>query len=113
MGNRKTFTGTVISDKMQKTIVVRTEHTTKHHDYGRIIRKSNKFKAHDEKQTAKIGDLVLIEETRPISKDKRFRLVKVLKKTTAPAIEIKEDVNEAKSVKETKAAKEVKPEGAK
>ena len=57
MGNRKTFTGIVVSDKMQKTIVVSTEHTTKHQKYGRIVRKSNKFKAHDEKQAAKIGDL--------------------------------------------------------
>ncbi len=107
MGNRKTFTGTVISDKMQKTIVVRTVHTTKHQKYGRIIRKSNKFKAHDENQTAKIGDTVLIEETRPLSKDKRFRLVKVLKKTLTPAIEIKEEVVEIKEVKEAK------PEGTK
>lgn len=100
MGNRKTFTGTVTSDKMQKTIVVSTQHTTKHQKYGRVVRKSNKYKVHDENQAAKIGDVVLIEETRPLSKDKRFRLVKVLQKITAPAIEIKDEVV-------------LKPEGAK
>jgi len=106
MGQRKNFTGVVISDKMQKTIVVRTEHTTKHQKYGRIVKKSNRFKVHDENQTAKIGDLVQIEETRPLSKDKRFRLVKVLRKTLTPAIEIKDE-------NAIKAEIESKPEGAK
>lgn len=96
MSKRKTFTGTVTSDKMQKTIVVRTMHTTKHQKYGRIVRKSNKFKVHDEKQAAKIGDVVLIEETRPLSKGKRFRLVKIIQKEAAPAIEIKDPVIEKK-----------------
>lgn len=77
---RKQRTGVVISDKMKKTIIVSVKRLTKHPLYGRIIKKSNKFKVHDEKNIAKIGDIVRIEETRPLSKDKHFRLVKVIKK---------------------------------
>lgn len=89
MGKRKEFTGTVISDKMQKTIIVRVTRMSKHPKYGRIIKKYNKFKVHDEKNTAKIGDIVRIEETRPLSKDKRFRLIEILKKGHI-SVEIKE-----------------------
>jgi small subunit ribosomal protein S17 len=92
MGKRKEFTGRVISDKMQKTIVVRIMRMAKHAKYGRIIRKYNKFKAHDEKNIAKIGDTVRIQETRPLSKDKRFRLIEVIKKAETPHFEIKEEV---------------------
>jgi small subunit ribosomal protein S17 len=92
MGKKKEFTGTVISDKMQKTIIVRIMCLTKHPKYKRIIKKYNKFKVHDEKNIAKIGDIVRIEETRPLSKDKRFRLLEVVKKATLPHIEIKEEV---------------------
>jgi small subunit ribosomal protein S17 len=92
MGKRKEFVGLVISDKMKKTIIVRTTRLTKHHKYNRVIKGYNKFKVHDEKGTAKLGDTVRIRETRPLSKDKRFRLLEVVKKAEAPHIEIKEEV---------------------
>lgn len=92
MGKRKVFIGTVISDKMQKTIIVRTMRNVKDAKYGRMIKKYNKYKAHDEKNVAKIDDIVRIEETRPLSKDKRFRLVEVLKKVTTPQVVLKEDI---------------------
>ncbi len=92
MGKRKQYIGTVISDKMQKTIVVRISRTAKHPKYNRIVKKSNKFKVHDEKGIAKLDDAVLIEETRPLSKDKHFRLVEVVKKAQIPRIEIKEEI---------------------
>ena len=91
MGKRKEFVGTVISDKMQKTIIVRIMRLMKHHKYNKIIRKYNKFKVHDEKKIAKISDTVRIQETRPLSKEKRFKLVEVIKKSALPHIEIKEE----------------------
>jgi small subunit ribosomal protein S17 len=90
MGKAKEFIGTVISNKMQKTIIVNVVRASKHPKYGRIVKQTNKFKVHDEKNTAAIGDKVRIRETRPISKDKRYRMVEVLKKVEVPAIEIKE-----------------------
>lgn len=78
-GHRKERIGTVVSDKMEKTIVVRVESFDKHEAYKRIVRRSRKFKVHDEEKKAKIGDRVKIIETRPISKEKRWRLVEVLK----------------------------------
>jgi len=78
-GHRKERTGTVVSDKMEKTIVVRVDSLAKHPGYKRILHRSKKFKVHDEEKKAKIGDKVRIVETRPISKDKRWRLVEVLK----------------------------------
>ncbi|OGX17382.1 MAG: 30S ribosomal protein S17 [Omnitrophica WOR_2 bacterium RBG_13_44_8b] len=89
---RKQFTGIVTSDKMQKTVIVRISRLSKHPKYGKMIRKYNKFKAHDENNTAKTGDTVLIEETRPLSKDKRFRVVKLIKKAQMPLAEIKEEI---------------------
>lgn len=80
MAKRREFTGAVISDKMQKTIIVKIMHLSKHHQYNKIIKRYNKFKVHDEKNEAKVGDTVRIAETRPLSKDKCFRLVKILKK---------------------------------
>ena len=76
---RKVRHGWVISDKMQKTIVVKVMRVTRHPRYNRIIKKYNKFKVHDEKNQAKIGNWVKIEETRPLSRDKRWRLVEILK----------------------------------
>lgn len=76
---RKIIEGEVTSDKMDKTIVVRVTRRTAHPIYKKVMTKTNKFKAHDEKNEAKIGDKVLIMSMRPISKDKRWRLVKVLK----------------------------------
>ncbi|AHA28455.1 30S ribosomal protein S17 [Exiguobacterium sp. Leaf187] len=76
--NRKVLTGRVVSDKMDKTIVVTVETKVKHKLYGKRVNYSKKYKAHDENNTAKIGDVVRIQETRPLSKDKRFRLVEVI-----------------------------------
>jgi small subunit ribosomal protein S17 len=78
--SRKTRIGIVVSDKMDKTIVVRVETRVKHPLYGKIIRSSKKFKAHDENNEARIGDKVLMVETRPLSKDKRWRLQEILEK---------------------------------
>jgi len=107
MGKRKEFIGTVLSAKMLKTIVVRVMQTGKHPKYGRIIKKYTKFKVHDEKNTAKAGDTVLIRESRPLSKDKRFRLVKILKKAQLPHAEIKEP--EIIQTEPDKTEKEKKP----
>lgn len=84
------YSGTVISDKMQKTRIVKTLRVSKHPKYGRVVKKANKFKVHDEKGIAKAGDIVRIQETRPLSKDKRFRIVEVIKKAEAADIAIKE-----------------------
>ena len=77
---RKTARGYVVSDKMDKTIVVEVEDRVKHPLYGKVIRVTSKVKAHDENNTAGIGDLVLINETRPLSATKRWRLVEILEK---------------------------------
>jgi len=77
---RKTQQGKVVSDKMEKTIVVAVETYKKHDLYHKRIKYTKKFKAHDENNEAKIGDIVEIMETRPLSKDKRWRLVKVVEK---------------------------------
>lgn len=77
---RKIKTGVVVSDKMQKTIVVRVERLTRHPLYNKIIRRFKKFKAHDEENSAKAGDTVKIIESRPLSKDKRWRLLEILNK---------------------------------
>lgn len=77
---RKIRTGRVSSAKMNKTIVVSTERTLKHPQYGKVIKKTSKLYAHDEKGEAGVGDLVMVMETRPISKTKRWRLTKVLAK---------------------------------
>ncbi|WP_375406043.1 30S ribosomal protein S17 [uncultured Amnibacterium sp.] len=79
-GYRKTRRGYVVSDKMDKTIVVEVEDRVKHPLYGKVIRRTSKVKAHDEVGSAGIGDLVLISETRPLSATKRWRLVEVLEK---------------------------------
>ena len=78
--NRKTKTGRVVSDKMEKTIVVAVETKVRHPLYGKIMNRTTKFKAHDENNDAKVNDRVLIMETRPLSKDKRWRLVEVVDK---------------------------------
>ena len=80
MGKQKEFTGVVVSDKMQKTVVVKTMHLTRHAKYSKTVKLHNKFKAHDEQGIAKLGDMVSIVETRPLSKDKRFIVKQVLKK---------------------------------
>ena len=77
---RKTRTGKVVSDKMDKTIVVAIEDHVKHPLYGKIVKKTYKLKAHDEKNECNIGDTVKVMETRPLSKDKRWRLVEIVEK---------------------------------
>jgi small subunit ribosomal protein S17 len=79
-GQRKTKVGRVVSDKMDKTIVVSVERLTRHRLYKRVIRLSTKFKAHDETNEAHVGDTVLIEESRPLSATKRWRLVEVVQR---------------------------------
>ncbi len=77
-GIRKTRTGVVVSDKMQKTIVVEIVRKAKHPLYGKTMTLTKRYKVHDEENKAKLGDKVLITETRPLSKDKRWRLVEVV-----------------------------------
>ena len=79
-GARKVRSGYVVSDKMSKTIVVELEDRKRHALYGKIMRTNSKVKAHDENETAGVGDFVRIEETRPLSKDKHFRLVEIIEK---------------------------------
>ena len=78
--NRKVYTGTVISTKMDKTITVLVETHVKHKLYGERVKSSKKFKAHDEENVCSVGDVVKVMETRPLSKDKRWRLVSIIKK---------------------------------
>lgn len=77
---RKTAIGRVVSDKMDKTIVVLIEDSVKHPLYGKVVKRSRKLKAHDENSEAHIGDRVKVMETRPLSKDKRYRLVEIVEK---------------------------------
>lgn len=77
---RKLREGTVVSDKMQKTVVVAVESLVKHPIYGRRIRRTARYKAHDELNQAREGDRVRIEETRPLSKEKRWRIVEIIKR---------------------------------
>lgn len=79
-GNRKVRIGRVVSDKMDKTIVVAVETLIKHPLYGKYIKRTKKFKAHDENNECKVGDKVKIMETRPLSKEKRWRLVEIIEK---------------------------------
>ncbi len=83
MGERKTKEGVVVSDAMQKTRVVRIERVYRHPQYQRVIRMSKKLKAHDEANASKVGDRVVIEETRPLSKEKRWRIREILRGATA------------------------------
>ena len=77
---RKTCVGVVVSDKMDKTIVVAVKDNVKHPLYKKIVKKTYKLKAHDETNDAKIGDTVRVMETRPLSKDKRWRLVEIMER---------------------------------
>lgn len=79
-GIRKVLTGKVVSDKMDKTVVVSVETRVRHPLYQRIIRRTKKFKAHDEQNACRIGDKVKMMETRPISKEKRWRIIDILEK---------------------------------
>ena len=99
-GQRKTKTGRVVSDKMDKTIVVSVERLARHRLYKRVIRLTTKFKAHDELNDAHVGDTVLIEESRPLSATKRWRLISVVARagehgTTADMVAEPPEVQEA------------------
>src|SRR5690242_20230937 len=77
---RKTREGLVVSDKMQKTVVVAVERRVPHPVYGKMVTRTRKLKAHDEENSAKVGDTVRIVETRPLSKDKRWRVVEIMQR---------------------------------
>jgi len=79
-GYRKTREGYVVSDKMDKTVVVAVEDRVKHPKYGKILRRTKKYKAHDEKNACGVGDRVLLIETRPLSATKRWRVAEILEK---------------------------------
>ena len=79
-GMRKTQVGTVVSDKMDKTVVVAVERMVTHPLYKRTLRRTKKFKAHDEENSCRAGDLVRIVETRPLSKEKRWRVVEIIRR---------------------------------
>jgi len=80
-GNRKTLVGMVVSDKMDKTVVVKVDQLVRHPVYEKYIKRQTKYKAHDEQNSCSIGDKVIIVETRPLSKDKRWRVREILEKT--------------------------------
>ncbi len=82
MEERKTRKGIVVSDRMQKTRVVRIERVYRHPQYQRVITRSKKLKAHDEANASRVGDRVLIEETRPLSRDKRWRIREILSRAS-------------------------------
>lgn len=77
---RKVFTGTVVSDRMQKTVVVSVERLFRHPKYNKLLRRRTKLKAHDGEQKCRVGDKVRIMETRPLSRDKRWRIIEVVQK---------------------------------
>jgi len=79
VSKKKTLVGKVVSDKMEKTIVVQVEYLKEHPMYKRLIRKFSKFKVHDKENKAKAGDVVKISQTRPLSKEKRWRLLEIVK----------------------------------
>lgn len=79
-GTRKTRTGLVVSDKMEKTVVVAIERRVPHPVYGKMVTRTKRVKAHDEENSAKTGDTVRIAETRPLSKDKRWRVVEIVER---------------------------------
>ena len=82
-GKRKVMTGTIVSNSMQKTAVVQIERLVKHAEYGKYVRQRSRFKIHDEKNECKVGDVVRFMETRPISKDKRWRLLEFVRRAEA------------------------------
>jgi len=90
-GKRRTKVGRVISDRMDKTVVVSVERLRRHPIYKRVVRLSSKFKAHDEQNAARIGDTVRIEETRPLSREKRWAVVEILSHDLAAAAAVRPD----------------------
>ncbi|RLA84637.1 MAG: 30S ribosomal protein S17 [Deltaproteobacteria bacterium] len=98
-GRRKMEVGVVVSDKMDKTVVVRVERFVQHPRYGKVMRRYTKFYAHDERNECKVGDKVLIIETRPLSRLKRWRVVKILEKAeeVLPSVPAEEVVGDDKA----------------
>jgi small subunit ribosomal protein S17 len=89
-GARKSLTGTVVSDKMDKTVIVVVETTARHRLYHKILRRSKRYLAHDDRLGAKVGDLVRIMETRPLSRHKRWRVAEIIARGEVPEIEARE-----------------------
>src|SRR5215210_4419024 len=85
---RRTKMGRVVSNKMQQTVVVAVESMRQHRLYGRNVRRTTKFKAHDEENRCQIGDIVIIAESKPISKDKRWIVREIVKETIGPGLEV-------------------------
>jgi len=100
---RKQLTGVVVSDSMTKTIVVRVSRLVRHPVYARVIRRAKKFKVHDPTSQAHVGDEVRIEETRPLSKEKRWRLIAILRRGT------RLEDREAQRIAELEAAGVIRP----
>ena len=88
---RRTKTGRVVSNKMQKTVVVAVESVRQHSLYGRNVRRTTKFKAHDEENVCQVGDVVVIAESRPISKEKHWIVREIVKETIGPGLEVMAD----------------------
>ena len=88
---RKTRIGTVVSDKMDKTVVVEVERWERHPLYGRIVKRTKKYKAHDEHNECKVGDKIRLAETRPLSKDKRWRVAEIISRAVQLAPSGRED----------------------
>jgi len=82
-GRRKRLVGRVVSDKMEKTVVVRVEHTVRHPRYGKVMRRSKKHKAHDEASACRVGDVVRIVESRPLSREKRWVVEEIVRRNPA------------------------------
>ncbi len=98
-GRRKVLEGVIVSDKMQKTRVVVVERLKRHPLYGKVIRVYKRYKVHDEKESTGIGDRVKIIETRPLSKEKRFRILKIIKKSN---LQEKEEVLKKEELKKAR-----------
>jgi small subunit ribosomal protein S17 len=88
---RRTKMGRVVSNKMMKTVVVAVESMREHRLYGRNVRRTTKFKAHDEENRCQVGDVVIIAESRPISKEKRWVVREIVKETIGPGLEVMAD----------------------
>ena len=86
-GQRKQLTGRVVSDKMDKTVVVWVEHLGRHPRYGKVLRLRKKYKAHDEQNECRVGDLVRIVESRPLSREKRWRVEEIVRRAQVVVVE--------------------------
>ena len=108
---RRTKLGTVVSNKMEKTVVVAVESVRRHSLYGRNVRRTTKFKAHDEGNTCQVGDQVIIAESRPLSKDKHWVVREVVRETIGPGLEVlaEEPALTAERTPEAEEASEAEP----